>query len=300
MTNSGATDSGKDVPQLVRVVLVDDDSLMRAGLRMIIEQSDNIVVVGEAEDGSEALRLVRQERPDVVLMDVRMPGMNGIDATQALTSAGSAVRVIVLTTFEMEEYVFGALRAGASGFLLKRTKPEELLAGIQAVAEGDALLSPSVTRHLIEEFTAGPVARTEPDPRLAQLTRPGNRSARSDGGRTEQRRNSRGVVHCREHGEDTREAGVVQTRFTRSSPSRCGRLRRRANGRPLKAGLGSLIRVRSQRRHRRGPGRTDTQGLLGELVPPRRRGLRRSWRKTEPWWWSWPGSWLRLLWQSSR
>ena len=177
MTNSGATDSGKDVPQLVRVVLVDDDSLLRAGLRMIIEQSENIVVVGEAEDGSEALRLVRQERPDVVLMDVRMPGMNGIDATQALTSAGSAlthagsaVRVIVLTTFEMEEYVFGALRAGASGFLLKRTKPEELLAGIQAVAEGDALLSPSVTRHLIEEFTAGPVARTEPDPRLAQLT----------------------------------------------------------------------------------------------------------------------------------
>ena len=158
-------------PVLVRVVLVDDDSLMRAGLRMIIEQSDDIVVVGECDDGAEALRLVRQERPDVVLMDVRMPGMNGIEATQVLTDSGVDVRVIVLTTFEMEEYVFGSLRAGASGFLLKRTKPEELLAGIRAVAEGDALLSPSVTRRLIEEFTSSAAStQRAADPRLSQLT----------------------------------------------------------------------------------------------------------------------------------
>jgi DNA-binding NarL/FixJ family response regulator len=158
------------VPQLIRVVLVDDDSLMRAGLRMIIEQSDDIVVAGEAGDGADGLRLVRQERPDVVLMDVRMPGMNGIEATQVLTDSGTEVRVIVLTTFEMEEYVFGALRAGASGFLLKRTKPEQLLAGIRAVAEGDALLSPSVTRRVIEEFTSAGTVAQAPDPRLSQLT----------------------------------------------------------------------------------------------------------------------------------
>lgn len=157
-------------PTLIRVVLVDDDSLMRAGLRMIIEQSDDIVVVGEAENGESAVRLARQERPDVMLMDIRMPGMNGIEATRTLAESNPDVRVIVLTTFEMEEYVFGSLRAGASGFLLKRTKPEQLLAGIRSVAEGDSLLSPSVTRRVIEEFTSNSTVRPTPDPRLGQLT----------------------------------------------------------------------------------------------------------------------------------
>ncbi len=153
----------------LRVVLVDDDSLMRAGLRMIIDQSDDIVVVGEAERGEDAVSAVREHRPDVVLMDVRMPGMDGIEATGAVTDAHPDVRVIVLTTFELEEYVFGALRAGASGFLLKRTEPEQLLAGIRAVAGGDALLSPSVTRRLIEQFTGSGHQRAV-DPRLDELT----------------------------------------------------------------------------------------------------------------------------------
>ncbi len=153
----------------LRVVLVDDDSLMRAGLRMIIDQSDDIVVVGEAERGEDAVSAVREHRPDVVLMDVRMPGMDGIEATRAVTGAYPEVRVIVLTTFELEEYVFGALRAGASGFLLKRTEPEHLLDGIRTVADGDALLSPSVTRRLIEQFTGSGHQRAV-DPRLDELT----------------------------------------------------------------------------------------------------------------------------------
>lgn len=154
---------------IVSVVLADDDSLMRAGLRMIIEQSDDIVVAGEAENGHDAITSVREHAPDVVLMDVRMPGMDGIEATKQVTAAHPAVRVIVLTTFEIEEYVFGALRAGASGFLLKRAEPEHLLDGIRAVAGGDALLSPSATRSLIERFIDSGPQRVE-DPRLRDLT----------------------------------------------------------------------------------------------------------------------------------
>lgn len=156
----------------IRVLLVDDDLLMRAGLKMIIDQSDDIVVTGEADSGDEAIRVARRVRPDIVLMDVRMPGMNGIDATRALVESGADLRIIVLTTFELEEYVFGALRAGASGFLLKRTAPEQLLAGIRSVADGDGLLSPSVTRRLIDEFTATTRAGAQsvPDPRLKLLT----------------------------------------------------------------------------------------------------------------------------------
>lgn len=156
---------------MIRVVLADDDELMRAGLRMIIEQSDDIVVVGEAADGSEGARLARYERPDVVLMDVRMPGVDGIEATELITRDADAPKVVILTTFEIDEYVFRALRAGASGFLLKRTPPESLISGIRAVAEGEGLLSPSVTRRLIEEFAAVPNRGVaSPDPRIAQLT----------------------------------------------------------------------------------------------------------------------------------
>ncbi|MEL7208033.1 MAG: response regulator transcription factor [Actinomycetota bacterium] len=154
----------------IRVVLVDDDALLRAGLRMIIEQSHDMVVVGEADDGDLVAGIVDRERPDVVLMDIRMPGMNGIEATRRLVATRSAARVIMLTTFEMEEYVFGALRAGASGFLLKRTRPEDLLAGIRSVAAGDGLLSPSVTRRLIEAFTADAPSAATRDPRLDELT----------------------------------------------------------------------------------------------------------------------------------
>jgi DNA-binding NarL/FixJ family response regulator len=159
---------------VINVLLVDDDDLMRAGLRMIIEQTDDLVVLAEAANGNEAVELARSRPVDIVLMDVRMPELDGIEATRRITAPGGAAggeppRVVILTTFELDSYVFSGLRAGASGFLLKRTPPEQLLDGIRTVASGDSLLSPSVTRRLISEFARRPAAKP-PDPRLARLT----------------------------------------------------------------------------------------------------------------------------------
>jgi DNA-binding NarL/FixJ family response regulator len=144
---------------LIRVVLADDQALVRAGFLALLDAQDDIEVVGEAGDGDEAVAVTRRERPDVVLMDIRMPGADGLAATRSIGDdpALDAVRVVILTTFELDEYVFEALRAGASGFLVKDTEPTELLRAVRAVAAGDALLSPSVTRRLIEAFatTAG-------------------------------------------------------------------------------------------------------------------------------------------------
>jgi DNA-binding NarL/FixJ family response regulator len=135
---------------VIRVLLVDDDDLMRAGLRAVLSSDDELEVVGEAADGRAAVREARATRPDVVLMDVRMPGLDGIAATGELLRACPGARVVILTTFEEDDYVFGALGAGASGFLLKRARPEELIAAIHTVATGDSLLSPSITRTVIE------------------------------------------------------------------------------------------------------------------------------------------------------
>jgi DNA-binding NarL/FixJ family response regulator len=139
---------------MIRVVLVDDQALLRAGFRALIDAEDGIEVVAEASDGREALEVISRHVPDVVLMDIRMPGVDGLEATREIsddpTLAG--VRVVILTTFDLDEYVFEAVRIGASGFLVKDTEPAELLAGIRAVAAGDALLSPGVTRQLISEF----------------------------------------------------------------------------------------------------------------------------------------------------
>jgi DNA-binding NarL/FixJ family response regulator len=153
---------------VIRVALVDDDALIRAGLRMIIEQAGDMEVVATAGNGEEALRVASEHRPDVMLMDVRMPVLDGIEATRRITDSDDAPRVIILTTFELDEYVFEALRAGASGFLLKRTEPEQLVGAIRVVAGGEALLSPSVTRRLIEEFTRRPPVGT--GERLTNLT----------------------------------------------------------------------------------------------------------------------------------
>jgi DNA-binding NarL/FixJ family response regulator len=154
----------------IRVLIVDDDDLMRAGLRGVLASDLAIEVVGEAGDGSEAAYRTRLVRPDVVLMDVRMPDLDGISATRELLAGFPEVKVVILTTFEQDDYIFGALNAGASGFLLKRTSPEELIAAIHTIAAGDSLLSPSVTSRVIERMAGQPAPGTARDPRLAELT----------------------------------------------------------------------------------------------------------------------------------
>jgi len=155
------------------VLIVDDQPLQRYGFRVLLDSIPETDVVGEAANGAEAVRRTAELRPDVVLMDVRMPGMDGIEATRRITAAGGRSRVLVLTTFDLDEYVHAALRAGASGFLLKDARPEELLAGIRAVAVGDAVIAPALTRRILDEYTQHvPAARQDPgtDPRLRSLT----------------------------------------------------------------------------------------------------------------------------------
>ena len=154
----------------LRVLLVDDDELMRAGLRAVLSSDQSIRVVGEASSGRGAISAVGAYGPDLVLMDVRMPDLDGIAATREVLAASPEVRVLILTTFEEDEYIFGALHAGASGFLLKRTRPEELLTAIHTVAAGDSLLSPSVTRRVITHMANQPVRNTRGGERLEELT----------------------------------------------------------------------------------------------------------------------------------
>jgi DNA-binding NarL/FixJ family response regulator len=153
----------------IAVLIADDQALVRTGFRMILDAEPDIDVVGEAADGHEALAAARRLRPDVVLMDVRMPELDGIAATRELLAVDGATKVVILTTFDLDEYVYDALRAGASGFLLKDVPPEQLVEGIHAVASGDALLAPSVTRRVIEEFVRRPRPRRA-DHRLGELT----------------------------------------------------------------------------------------------------------------------------------
>jgi DNA-binding NarL/FixJ family response regulator len=155
----------------IGVLLADDDELTRTGLRLIIESDRDLTVVGEAGDGQEAVHLARALRPEVVVMDIRMPAVDGLEATRRIVEgAREGPRVLILTTFELDEYVFGALRAGASGFLLKRSSPEVLIEGIKVVAAGDGLLAPSVTRRLIQEFARQPGAAAPPPAPLGTLT----------------------------------------------------------------------------------------------------------------------------------
>ena len=158
---------------MIRVVVADDQALVRSGFAVLLRSAEDIEVVGEAADGREAVDLATRHRPDVVLMDIRMPEVDGLEAARRITGdeRTGAVRVLILTTFDLDEYVFEALRAGASGFLLKDTLPDDLLRAVRVVAAGDALLAPTVTRRLIEQFVEQPAAQpTEPHPGLALLT----------------------------------------------------------------------------------------------------------------------------------
>jgi DNA-binding NarL/FixJ family response regulator len=156
----------------IRVLLADDQTLVRSGFRALLERSEDIEVVGEAANGEEAVERARAERPDVVLMDIRMPGVDGLEATRRISADKSlaAVRVIMLTTFELDEYVFEALHAGASGFLLKDVEPDELRSAVRVVAQGEALLSPSITRRLIREYVVQPGRHRPPPEALDALT----------------------------------------------------------------------------------------------------------------------------------
>jgi DNA-binding NarL/FixJ family response regulator len=162
---------------MIRVVLADDQELLRSGFRMVLAAQEGIEVVGEAGDGDEAVVLTGRLDPDVVLMDVRMPGMDGIEATRRLVAAGARARVLILTTFDLDEYAFSALRVGASGFLLKDVPPDQLTHAIRAVAAGDAVVAPQVTRRLLDAFAHwlpddadGPPRAEADDPRLEELT----------------------------------------------------------------------------------------------------------------------------------
>jgi DNA-binding NarL/FixJ family response regulator len=158
---------------VIRVLLVDDQSLLRMGFRMILDAEPDIEVVGEAADGATGVSMTSTLHPDVVLMDVRMPGMDGIQATASITAAGPASKVLILTTFDLDEYVFAGLKAGASGFLLKDAPPAELLTAIRTVADGEAVLAPTATRRLIDQFAPllpDPGRRTDREALLGKLT----------------------------------------------------------------------------------------------------------------------------------
>ena len=169
---TGRPVNGRQAADPISVILVDDQPLLRKGFRMVLEEEAGIVVVGEASDGAAAVALVARRHPDVVVMDVRMPGMDGIEATQAILAAEPRSRVLILTTFDLDEYAFGALRLGASGFILKDVLPSEFVRALRSVADGDAVIAPSVTRRLLDAF-----AHQLPDPQreasrpeLSQLT----------------------------------------------------------------------------------------------------------------------------------
>ncbi|MFE5796051.1 response regulator [Streptomyces sp. NPDC056503] len=162
---------------MTTVLIADDQPMQRFGFRMLLESQDDMTVVGEAANGTEAVRLVADHHPDVVLMDIRMPGLDGIEATRRIVAAGARTRVLIITTFDLDEYAYDGLRAGASGFLVKDAQPEELLAGVRAVAAGDAVVAPSLTRRLLDTYihhlpaspsSPGPAPRE--DPRLSSLT----------------------------------------------------------------------------------------------------------------------------------
>jgi DNA-binding NarL/FixJ family response regulator len=209
---------------MIRVLIADDHELMRNGLRAILDAQPDIEVIGEAEHGARAVADAVRLRPDVVIMDIRMPRLDGIEATRRLAAAGqTAPRVLVLTTFDLDEYVYEALRAGAAGFLLKDTPPRQLADAVRTVAAGESLLAPALTRRLIERYVSRP-----PRP-LRRADRPRTRGPAADHPRAVQRRDRTPAVPQRSHRQDPRHPDPQQTRRPRPRPGRRPRLRNRTH-----------------------------------------------------------------------
>ena len=242
----------------IRLLVVDDQTLVRTGFRMILEIEPDLTVVGEAGDGEEALRLADELGPDVVLMDVRMPGMDGIEATRRLLAAnGRPCRVVMLTTFDMDEYVYQALEAGASGFLLKDVRPELLVAGIRAVHSGESLLAPTVTRQadpVLPLPAAGLGSRRWPAPRRPDPSRAGGAPAGRTG--VDERGDRRRAVRLRDHGQDPRRAGAHEVGAARPGAGGDLRLQRRTGLVNQRAQPGAARSLPAPRRSR-GPVGTD-------------------------------------------
>ncbi len=216
---------------MIKVLLADDQALVRAGFRALLDAQDDIEVVGEASDGDEAVAMARRYGPDVVLMDIRMPGTDGLAATRAIVGDErlAGIRIVILTTFELDEYVFEAIRSGASGFLVKDTEPVELLRAVRSVAAGDALLSPGVTRRLIGAF-ATQTARAPSDPRAGRADRARARGHEPRGRGPVERRDRRAPLRQPHDGQDAREPGDDQARGPR--PCADGGVRLRVGPRP--------------------------------------------------------------------
>src|SRR5690606_12721763 len=214
---------------MIRVLLADDQALVRAGFRALLDSAPDISVVAEAATGAEAVRLAVAERPDIALLDIRMPELDGLAAAERILADPrlSSTRVVILTTFDLDEYIFEALRLGASGFLVKDTEPEDLINGVRVVARGEALLSPSVTRRVIAEYAGRP---PRPGPAAARPDRPGTRSGGPGGGRAVQRGDRCPPGAEPSHGENPCQPGHGQTAGPRPGPTGGGRLRDRPGG----------------------------------------------------------------------
>ena len=218
----------------IRVLVVDDQSMVRAGFRLLLADEPDIEVVAEASTGLEAVAQAARFHPNVILMDIRMPELDGLEATRRILAADPAARILVLTTFNLDDYVYEALRAGASGFVLKDDPPEQLIAAVRTIAGGEALLSPAITRRVIQHFTrlnrhAPPKAVDKPDRARAGSVPP-------DHSRTLERRNRTGTVHQRHHGQDPRHPPAAETRPPRSRSGDRARLPDRALRCPGAAG----------------------------------------------------------------